>query len=218
MKNRLKIFFRSFLLVGAMMSASTVVAQQPVRDESLDKLLFPEMINSVPLDSKSADLIVRFQDKEGRMRLHNKEYNQRNGCTVETYRNKEVLLVTIPASKLFLPNESSLRGEASALLAPLKRYLKDPDMYRVLLVMHTDNTGSEKYREQLTGERSVAVFDWFVKEGCDTRFLFPYSYADELPLVENNSFSNRDRNRRLEVYLMPGTKMLEQAKKGKIVY
>jgi len=30
--------------------------------------------------------------------------------------------------------------------------------------------------------------------------------------------SNRDKNRRLEFYLMPGRKMVEQAKKGRIVF
>ena len=70
---------------------------------------------------------------------------------VETYRNKEVLLITIPASKLFAPNEVEVRKEAASLLAPLKRHLREPDMYRVLLVMHTDNTGSEKYRELYNG-------------------------------------------------------------------
>ena len=189
------------------------------RSEDLDELTLPEMINSVKLDKKSAELIRKFQDKEGRNRLHGKEYNaQKNGCTVETYRNKEVLLITIPASKLFAPNETELRREAASLLAPLKRYLKDPDMYRVLLVMHTDNTGSEGYRDNLTEERSTALFDWFVDQGADTRFLFSYAMGDEMPLVPNNSMSNREKNRRLEVYLVPGKKMLEMAKKGRIVF
>ena len=189
------------------------------RSEDLDELTLPEMINSVELDKKSAELIRKFQDKEGRNRLHGKEYNaQKYGCTVETYRNKEVLLITIPASKLFAPNETELRREAASLLAPLKRYLKDPDMYRVLLVMHTDTTGSEGYRDNLTEERSTALFDWFVDQGADTRFLFSYAMGDEMPLVPNNSMSNREKNRRLEVYLVPGKKMLEMAKKGRIVF
>lgn len=223
MKNRLKMYFRGLGLACVLFGSVSLQGASPVntpahRDDALDNLTFSEMINSVPLDEKSADLIRKFQDKEGRLRLHNREYNSKNSSMVETYRNKEVLLITIPASKLFAPNETTLRGEASPLLAPIKRYLKDPDMYRVLLVMHTDNTGSEKYRESLTEARSTSLFDWFVKEGVDTRYLFAYSYADEMPLVENNSFSNRDRNRRLEIYLVPGKKMLEQAKKGRIVF
>lgn len=186
--------------------------------EDLDELTFVEMVNSVPLDAKSADLIRKFQEKEGRNRLFSREYNSKNNCTVETYRNKEVLLVTIPAGSLFAPNDTKLRSDAGALLAPLKRYLKDPDMYRVLMVMHTDNTGSDAYRDHLTEERSRAVADWFAEQGSDTSYLFPYAFGDEMPLVENNSMSNRERNRRLEVYLVPGKKMLEQAKKGRIVF
>lgn len=219
MRNRLKIFFKGCVLAG-LLSVSQAGAAQSVlpRIDALDELSFSEMINSVELDAKSADLIRKFQEKEGRTRLYNKEYNSRNSSMVETYRNKEVLLVTIPASKLFAPNEVEVRKDAAHLLAPLKRYLKEPDMYRVLLVMHTDNTGSEKYREHITEERSTALFDWFVDEGCDTRYLFSYAYSDDMPLEENNSLENREKNRRLEVYLVPGKKMLEQAKKGRIVF
>ncbi len=220
MRNLSKIFFNELAGVTLLLTPLTVDGANPSqkRDEALDDLSFTEMINSVELDAKSAELIRKFQDKEGRIRLHNKEYNAKNSSMVETFRNKEVLLITIPASKIFAPNDVEVRKEAATLLAPLKRYLKEPDMYRVLLVMHTDNTGSEKYREHLTEERSTAVFDWFVKEGCDTRYLFSYAYGDDMPLVENNSMNNRELNRRLEVYLVPGKKMLEQAKKGRIVF
>lgn len=220
MRNLLKTFFRGCLVSTFLLTATTgVVAETRLqRIDALDELSFREMINSVELDEKSANLIRKFQEKEGRTRLYNKEYNAKNSSMVETYRNKEVLLVTIPASKLFAPNEVEVRKDASSLLAPLKRYLREPDMYRVLLVMHTDNTGSEKYREHITEERSTALFDWFVKEGCDTRYLFSYAYGDDMQLVENNSLTNREKNRRLEVYLVPGKKMLEQAKKGRIVF
>lgn len=225
MKNRSMILYKlHYLLIGLILaSASYGAAQntQPMkgeRDARLDEMSFIEMINSVELDKKSADLIKKFQDKEGRNPLHSRYYNSKNGCLVETFRNKEVLLITIPASKLFMPNEVELRPDAATLLNPIKRYLKDPDMYRVLAVMHTDNTGSESYRDHLTEERSAAVFDWFVSQGVDTSYLFPYAYGDEMPLVENNTMSNRDKNRRLEIYLVPGKKMVEQAKKGRIVF
>lgn len=203
-----------------MYNASPVFAQTKdnKRIESLDDLSFTEMINSVELDSKSADLIRKFQEKEARQTLYNKAYKPQNGCVVETFRNKEVLLVTIPASKLFGPNDTELTKGAAALLNPIRRYLRDPDMYRVLLVMHTDNTGSEAYREYITEARSNAVFEWFEQTGIDTRYLFSYAYSDDMPLVENNSMANRDKNRRLEVYLVPGKKMLDQAKKGRIVF
>ena len=91
-------------------------------------------------------------------------------------------------------------------------------MYRVMLVMHTDNTGSEHYREQLTADRVNSVFDWFDNSGSDTRYLFSYALIDDMPLRPNDSMDNRDTNRRLEIYLVPGQSMLEQAKKGKISF
>lgn len=230
MRNRSKTFFKLLLIASllaepflgveaqAQKQKQITVQNENVRDDNLDDMSFVEMINSVEIDGKSADLIRKFQDKEGRNRLHNREYNSNNGCTVETYRNKEVLLVTIPASKLFMPNETTLRQGAGALLSPIKRYLKDPDMYRVLMVMHTDNTGSEAYRDNITEERAEAVFDWFRDQHVNTKYLFPYAYGDEMPLVENNTMENRSRNRRLEIYLMPGRRMVEQAQKGRIVF
>ncbi|MDE7096841.1 MAG: OmpA family protein, partial [Muribaculaceae bacterium] len=89
-------------------------------------------------------------------------------------------------------------------------------LFRVLLVMHTDNTGSTQYRDNITADRVDAVAAWFDDQGADTSYMFSYAYGDESPLVPNTSIENRGKNRRLEVYLMPGEKMLEEAKKGKI--
>lgn len=227
MKSRLKVL--SEFLAGTMMVLSLVCSALPVmaqnnpagegkeRIAELDELGFIEMLNSVNVGNTSA-LIQKFQDKEGKNRLLNGKYSPSGECTVEAYRNKEVLLVTIPAHLLFEPNSTALRRGASDYLSPLRRYLKDPDMYRVLIVMHTDNTGSEAYREQITTDRVNSVFDWFDNSGSDTRYLFSFALSDDMPLKPNDSMESRDRNRRLEVYLIPGTKMVEQAKKGKISF
>lgn len=185
--------------------------------EELANMSFIEMVNSVDL-GKQSELIQKFQKREAQTKLMNGKFNPKGECTVETFRNREVLLLTIPARLLFAPNATELKPGASEYLQPLRRYLKDPEMYRVMLVMHTDNTGSEEYRDNLTLQRVDAVFDWFEESGSDTRYLFPFAMGDELPLVDNMSMENRDSNRRLEVYLVPGTKMLEQAKKGRIAF
>lgn len=183
----------------------------------LDDLTFIEMLNSVDV-SKYSTLVQKFQNKEGKNRLLNGRYNPKGQCTVEAYRNKEVLLITIPASLLFGPNERELKHGAGDYLSPIRRYLKEPDMYRVMLVMHTDNTGSATYRDELTEERVNAVFDWFERSGIDTRYLFSYALGDDMPLKPNDSMANREKNRRLEIYLVPGARMLEQAKKGRIEF
>lgn len=205
----------SFLLIGLGLICVKNV-QGAVRDVELDNMSFVEMINSVDLGEQS-EFIQQFQNKEARANLLPK-YNGKDGCSVENYRNKEVLLITIPARLLFAPNETLLSDKAGSMLSPLKRYLKTPDMYRVLLVMHTDNTGSEAYRDEITEERVESIFEWFENEGCNTNYLYPYAMGDDVPLVRNDSQKNRDANRRLEIYLMPGERMVEQAKKGVIQF
>ena len=204
-----------FLSLVLSLSFSVSYAAKP-EAEQLDTLSFIEMINSVDLGEQS-EFIQQFQNKEARNRLLSK-FNGNNGCSVENVRNKEVLLVTIPARLLFAPNETLLNDKAADYLSPFKRYLKQPDTYRVLLVMHTDNTGSEQYRDDITEERVESIFEYFEDQGSDTSYLFPYAMSDEMPVVENDSQKNRDINRRLEIYLMPGKKMLEQARKGRIEF
>lgn len=227
MKPHSKILYKGikgFLAILMVTFLSTIVfaekknnADLHSRIPELDDMDFTEMINSVNVREKTA-LIQKFQDKEARDRLL-KEYKNKPGCSVESYRNKEVLLITIPAKYLFAPNSIELSPDASKFLIPIKRYLKDPDMYRVLLAMHTDNTGSKEYREEITVDRVNAVFDWFEDNTPDTRYLFSYALSDEMPLAENNnSMENRDMNRRLEIFLVPGKKMLEQAQKGRIAF
>lgn len=215
MKNLWKILYRPLLLSLALLLGGGVAAADDA--EALDEMDFIEMINSVET-GKCSELIQRFQLQEAKSRLLNGAYNPKGECSVESFRNKEVLLITIPAHLLFGPNETQLKPGASEYLQPLRRYLREPDMYRVLLVMHTDNTGSDVYRDRITADRVNAVADWIEEGGSDTDYLFSYALSDDMPLLPNNSMENRDKNRRLEVYLMPGKKMIEQAKKGKISF
>lgn len=198
-------------------TAKTHEKETNERIAELDELNFIEMLNSVDTGDASS-LIQKFQAKEGKNRLLNGKYNVSGECKVEAFKNKEVLLITIPAHLLFEPNETHLREGAQEYLAPIKRYLKDPDMFRVMLVMHTDNTGSETYRDRLTVDRVDAVFDWFEDSGANTQYLFSYALGDDMPLKPNDSMENRRLNRRLEIYLVPGKKMVEQAQKKRIAF
>ena len=218
MSRRLRILYNcmaAFALAAPSVASAEVKPGERIHE--LDDLSFIEMLNSVDVE-KSSELIQKFQNKEGKSRLLNGKYNPKGDCTVEAYRNKEVLLVTIPASLLFAPNGQTLKPGAADYLAPIRRYLREPDMYRVMLVMHTDNTGSEEYRDELTEQRVNAIFEWYEKSGSDTSYLFSYALGDDMPLKPNDSMDNRARNRRLEIYLVPGKKMVEQAKKGRISF
>ena len=169
-------------------------------DENLET---PEIKND-----KQADKIQSFQYD---MAVAFKKSNY----DVEVMRDDEVIIVTIPASQLFEANDTVLTQIGMQQLKPFLRMIKNPGFYKMLLVMHSDNTGSESYTLNLTRQRVNAVFDWFEENGS-VDYVVPYALGETDPIVDNNSVENRKRNRRLEIYLVPEKTMLQQAKKGNI--
>ena len=138
---------------------------------------------------------------------------KRSNYDVEIMRDDEVIVITIPASQLFDPNDTVVTPVGESLLKPFLRMLKNPGFYKMLLVMHSDNTGSSMYTLNLTRQRVNAVFDWFDANGS-VDYVVPYALGDTDPLVDNNSVDNRKTNRRLEIFLVPEKTMIQQAKKG----
>lgn len=217
MKNHWKMLKLSILLL---IIVGNILPMQAEKKDNLDEMSYAELLNSVKL-GKYSDLVQKFQESEAKNVLAKEKVFGTNGKgNIEFIRNHEVIVVTIPASELFGPNKTELLDNANKYLVPFKRYFKQPDMYRVLAVMHTDNTGSKAYREDLTVKRAEAIADWFENSGVDMTYFFPFAMADDVPLpeVNNDSYENRAKNRRLEIILVPGEGMLEKAKKGKIAY
>ena len=169
-------------------------------DENLE---LPEIKND-----KQADKIQDFQ-------LDMAVAFKKSNYDVEIMRDDEVIVITIPASQLFDPNDTVLNDVGKERLKPFLRMLKNPGFYKMLLVMHSDNTGSEMYTLNLTRQRVNAVFDW-IEEYGSVDYVVPYALGDTDPIVDNNSVENRKRNRRLEIYLVPEKTMIQQAKKGVI--
>lgn len=206
------------LLIALLAITPLAKAQTSHNDVNLDDLDKYGLLAANPL-GKQAELVKKFQVKEG-VAILNGPLAKYKDIKVEKMRDGEVLLITIPASRLFLPNDTLLRKDAGKYLQPFKRYLKNPDMYWVVLDMHTDNTGSEQYTDNLSLQRVSAVFDWFEDQECDTRYLFPTASgaSEPLPGNDNQTLAERAENRRLEILLVPGKKMTEEAKKGKIAF
>ena len=147
-----------------------------IYDLSLDEnLVTPQIKNS-----KQADKIQDFQyDMAVAFKRSNYE--------VEVMREGEVIVVTLPASLLFEPNDTVLTTLGESQLKPFLRMIKNPGFYKLLLV-----------------------------ENGSVDYVVPYALGETDPIVDNNSVENRKRNRRLEIYLVPEKTMIQQAKKGVI--
>ncbi len=201
----MKLRFFSIIILLVFTSLVSFAANEvEIYDLSLDENLETPAIKN---DKQSQ----KIQDYQYDVAVQLKKANY----DVELMRDNEVIIVTIPAGQLFAPNDTTVTSLGKVSLKPLLRYLQNPGFYKMLLVMHSDNTGSDKYTLWLTRTRVNAVFDWLDDNGS-VDFVVPYALGATDPIVGNDSMDNRKRNRRLEIYLVPGKVMIEQAKKGRV--
>lgn len=137
------------------------------------------------------------------------------GTYVSAVREGEVIEITLPASVLFEPNDSVLWERAASTLRPLLRYA-DPTLYgRVIVAGYMDDTGSPAYTQHLSAIRADVIARWFQEKGAPGLQVVTYAFGSESPLFPNVSEVNRSRNRRIVLYLVPGTEMLNKARRGK---
>lgn len=131
---------------------------------------------------------------------------------VETLREGEVVVATIGSDLLFAPNDTLLRAEAQQLLKPYANLLADAGRYKLVVVTHTDNTGSEYYTDLISEARLHAVVAALTKSPTSLGTVVPYALGASEPLAPNNSMANRAANRRVEIYIVPDRQLIDTTK------
>ncbi len=134
------------------------------------------------------------------------------GLKVTTLRDGEVLMLSVPVAKFFAPTATELKPDAKTQLAFLEPIVKAPGKYKVLVAVHTDNTGDEMYADSISGARANAIDDalWQLADEKDTNVV-PYGMGNENPLSSNNTRRGREENRRVEFYIVPDKGLLQMA-------
>ncbi len=144
--------------------------------------------------------------------LKNKNY------TVDMMREGEVVIVSIPSDDIFFPNDTLITPRGESLLAPLLNYMNEPYMYKIVYTVNTDDTGSKHYLDALSDKRNASLYDWFMRmieagKMSEDIVLIPYSMSYTAPIASNDERKGRYKNRRVEIYLIPGPEMIDKAKK-----
>lgn len=129
-----------------------------------------------------------------------------------TERSGMVMMITIPASEFFRPNDSILTPASTGLLGEIARTLSVPDRYKLLVTVHSDNTGDDEYLNDLTRVRAEAIVAGIVALGAKSDGIVPYGMGNDEPLNNEQSRAGRVANRRVEFYLIPGPVLIEEIK------
>ncbi len=102
----------------------------------------------------------------------------------------------------FANGKSDIKEESKVDLDKIIEIMKRNPSYRLLIVGHTDNSGSAAFNKALSLNRANAVKTYMVgKAIAPTRFITK-GYGPDRPIADNTSPEGKQRNRRVEMTIV----------------
>jgi len=126
-------------------------------------------------------------------------------ATVE--RVGEGIQVTFDSGILFDVDSSVLRPASRDNLTNLARSIEDYDGTRILVVGHTDSTGSDAYNQGLSERRAIAAKTYLIEQGVAGDRIDALGRGESEPVASNETAEGRQDNRRVEVAIFASEAM-----------
>lgn len=150
-----------------------------------------------------------------KMDKQKKELEQINGAQVESINDGQAIKVTFESGILFATNSSTLNGASQNALSNFAASLNNNPDTDVQIYGHTDNTGSDKINNPLSEKRAQAVYNFLQSKGVSGSRMVSQGFGSTQPIMDNSTTTGRAQNRRVEVYILPNQKMIQDAQQGK---
>ncbi len=111
--------------------------------------------------------------------------------------------IAIKQQVQFVQGSADIAASSNTLLSEIADViLRNPDIGRVEVQGHTDNSGNEAENRDLSQRRANAVRDWLIKAGVTPDRLTAVGHGSSRPLAPNITAANRARNRRVELVIL----------------
>jgi chemotaxis protein MotB len=124
---------------------------------------------------------------------------------VEIRENR--MIVRLGDKILFDPGKTDLKPEGKEALTQVAAVLKEIPNRNYQVAGHTDNVPikSKRFRSNwdLSTARAVEVTNYMIGAGMEPKRVSAAGYADQSPVVANDSPENMAKNRRIEITLVP---------------
>jgi outer membrane protein OmpA-like peptidoglycan-associated protein len=132
--------------------------------------------------------------------------NQDARANVSLNKRPKIASVKIAGNELKLSKQINFETDSAKILGssnPLMDEIADvlrrnPNIKKVEIQGHTDNTGSPDRNAQLSQDRANSVRNWLVAAGIEGSRMTAKGYGSSKPLAPNVTAANRARNRRVQ--------------------
>ncbi len=137
------------------------------------------------------------------------------GAKVE--RVGEGILITFDSGILFDHDSYALKSETRENLNELAPTLIKYDDTDLLVLGHTDNTGTDDYNLKLSDRRASSVSSYITTKGVTSTRIDEKGYGESDPIATNETAEGRQLNRRVEVVIVANKKLQRAAKNGDMI-
>lgn len=132
------------------------------------------------------------------------------GATV--VREGEGIVVKFDTGILFDVDQTGLKSAARTNLQNLSASLQKNKDTNIMIVGHTDNTGTADHNMELSVRRAEAVRSYLVDYGVSGSRLTTQGKGENEPIADNNTETGRAQNRRVEIVIIANDQMKKQAR------
>lgn len=122
------------------------------------------------------------------------------GATIQ--RVGEGIAVTFASALLYDFDSNVVRAEAATNLRNLAASLGKFPNTDILIVGHTDATGSSDYNQALSLRRATAAADYLVMQGVSSSRIRTAGRGENEPIATNDTDAGRQANRRVEIAIV----------------
>lgn len=131
------------------------------------------------------------------------------GARVE--RVGEGIVVTFDSGLLFAYDSDAITGAARENLTNLAESLRKYSDTDVLIVGHTDATGSDAYNQGLSERRAASAANFLASQGITRTRVQTAGRGEGEPIDSNESAEGRALNRRVEVVIVANEQLRQSA-------
>ena len=139
---------------------------------------------------------------------------QVKNAKIESVNDGQAIRVTFDSGILFATNSSTLTTTSQTSLRNFAANLKVNDQTDLLIIGHTDNTGSDRINDPLSLNRASSVRSFLAGQGVSSNRMRVEGKGSREPVADNSTAAGRKENRRVEVYILPNKAMVEAAQNG----
>jgi len=126
---------------------------------------------------------------------------QVKNAKIESVNEGQAIRVTFDSGILFATNSSTLSSTSQNSLRSFAANLKANSQTDMLIIGHTDNTGSDRINDPLSLNRASSVRSFLSAQGVDSSRMRVDGKGSHEPVADNSTASGRKENRRVEVFV-----------------